>query len=112
MDEERGGAELREMRGAQLVGGFGRMQRVGKQEERVGERGIGGGEHGGLASSVGMAAEKYAAGDLAADCFDCLANALLVAGGAAALGRSVGAELAERQIAAEDEQAGFAEGVC
>jgi hypothetical protein len=59
-----------------------------------------------------MAAEEYAAGDLAPDCFDGLAEALLVAGGAAALWRSVRTELAERQIAAEDEQSGFAEGVC
>ncbi len=100
------------MRGAQLRGRFRRMQRIGKQEQRAGERGIGRGEHRGLAPAVGMSAEEDAvAGKLALECFDGGAEALLVAFGAAARGRSVGTELAEREIAAEHGDAGFAEGV-
>jgi hypothetical protein len=59
-----------------------------------------------------MSAEEDAvAGELAAERFDGGAEALLVAFGAAARRRSVGTELAKRQIAAEDGEAGIAEGV-
>ena len=113
LDEERGRAQVREVSGAQLRGRFRRMQRIGKQEQRVCERGIGRGEHRGLASAVGMSAEEDAvAGKLALECFDRGAEALLVAFGAAARRRSMRTELAERQIAAKDGDAGFAEGVC
>ena len=88
------------------------MQRIGKQKQRACERGIGCGEHRGLASAVGMSAEENAvAGKLAFDRFDGGAQALLVAFGAAALGRSVGTKLAKRQIAAKDGEPGFAERV-
>jgi hypothetical protein len=60
-----------------------------------------------------MSAEENAVGGkLALERFDGGTQALLVAFGAAARGRSVGTELAERQIAAEDGEPGFAERVC
>jgi hypothetical protein len=60
-----------------------------------------------------MSAEENAtAGKLALNCFDGGVETLLVAVGAAARWRSMGTELAKRQIAAEDGEAGVAEGVC
>ena len=55
VDEEGGLAELREMRGAELVGLIGRMERVGEKQEAVGGVWRFGEEHGGLAAAVGMA---------------------------------------------------------
>lgn len=60
-----------------------------------------------------MSAEEDAvAGKLALEHFDGGAQALLVAFGAAARRRSVGAQLPERQITAEHGDAGFGERVC
>jgi hypothetical protein len=98
--EQRGSAEVREVSGAQLRGRLGRMQRIGKQEQRVDESWVRSGEHRGLASAVGMAAQEDTSWNLALERFDGLTQTLLVALGAAALRGSVRTQLAERQIAA------------
>lgn len=105
-DEEGGRSELRKVGGAELVGALGRMERVAEQEQAVADAGFGGGEHGGLTAAVGMSAEEDAARDEGANEFNGAAQSLLVALGTAARGRSVGAKLAEGEIAAEYEKSG------
>lgn len=117
---------------AKLVGFFWRMQRIGKKEQAVGHAGIFGEEHGGLASAVGMATEKYADGGIARGRM-CgrggmfrgtgldraagleegggAAKTLAVAPGAAWTRRPGGTSEAKRQVEAQDGEAAFGESV-
>ena len=62
MDEEGRRLQLGKMGGAQLLGLFGWMQRIRKQQQAGGKRRIFGCQHAGLTATIGMAAEKRAAG--------------------------------------------------
>jgi len=87
------------------------VQRVGEQEQAVSQFGGFGAEHGGLASAVGVAAEVDSPGsELSQPCYG-IAEALAVASGVAGAGRAEAAKLAERQVAAQDGEAGGGEGV-
>lgn len=78
-DEKRGRLEARKVGGSQLARLLRRMKRVGEQEKAVDETGTIGGEHGGLAASVGVSPEKDAAGDLMAHGCNCGCQAGAVA---------------------------------
>ena len=109
VDEESLGCELREMGRAQFVRAARWMERIGEQQEAVDEAWFGSGEHGGLTSPVGMAAEEDVACRLAAHRGEGGLDSLLIAFCASARWRAVRARLAEGQIAAEDCDARVAE---
>jgi len=108
VNEQRGRAQIREVRGAEVSRVARRMQRIGKQKQRVGQRGIRSRQHGTLASSVGVPAEEDPGGRVLPERGDGAVQALLVAFGVTAR-RAVRTQLAERQIAAQNRQPGFAE---
>src|SRR5215470_8519721 len=60
MNEERGRGQLREMAGTKLRWFSRRMKRVGEQQQSVDQLRVFGDQDGGLAPSVGMAAQKQA----------------------------------------------------
>lgn len=95
---------------ARLVGAARRVKRVGEQEQGLDQAGFGGGEHRGLASSIGMAAEEDAGEIEIAEGLNRGAEAGLILLGAV-VGWPVRAELAEGQIAAKHGNAGLAEGI-
>lgn len=103
VDEHCRGLEAREVRGAQLAGAPGRMERVGEQQEAIDQAGFGGGKHGRLAASVRVAAEEDAAGGSAAHGGDGGFEALLITPRAAGRRRPGRARLAKRQIAPKDD---------
>jgi hypothetical protein len=111
VNEKHGSFEIREMRGTQLRGTSGRMERVGEQQEPIGESGFGGTEHRCLPSSVGMAAQKYTTGRVPPHGGDGRSEALLIAFRAAARRWPVRAQLAKGKIAAEDGEPRGAEGI-
>jgi hypothetical protein len=82
------------------------MERIGEQEQRVGEAGLSRGEHSSLPAAVRVPAEKNACANcwLCAQHFDGAANALLVAFSKAARW-AVRTQLPKRKIAAENGQA-------
>jgi len=109
-DEECWTLEIGEVCGSQFGWALRRVQWVGEQEKAFDEVGLGGGEDGCLASSVGMTAEIDAAGKMAAHRLDGGLQALLVSLGAASGRRPLWARLTEGEIAAEDGKAGVSEG--
>lgn len=110
VDEESRGLQSREVLGAELVGTTRGVERIGGQEQRFDNSGLGGGEHRGLASAIRMAAEEDTGRTETAHRFDSGAEAGLIPRGAVAR-RTMGAKLAEGQVAAEDGEASLAEGV-
>jgi hypothetical protein len=100
-DEERRRFEARKVLGPELVGAARRVERVGEQEQSVNQSWLGGGEHGGLASTIRVSAEEESGQAEAAEGLNSGAQTCLILIGTVA-GRSVGAELAEGQIAAKD----------
>jgi hypothetical protein len=98
------------MSGSKLGWSLWRVQRVGKQQKAFDETRFGGGEHRRLSSAIGMTAERDAAGHLASDRLDGGAKSLLVSFRASARWWAVKSRLAEGEIAAEDGEAGCAEG--
>ena len=60
VDEQRGRAPFREKTGAQLIRLPRRMQRIGKQQQPVGQPGTLGRDHRGLPAAVGMPAGEHA----------------------------------------------------
>lgn len=87
------------------------MERVGEQQKLFDETGLGRSEHGGLPASVGMPAEKDAAREAIFHDINCGSEAGLVPFRASAWRRSVRPRLPEREIAAENGEAGCAERV-
>ena len=60
VDEQGGCAQIRQVRGAQLLRLIRRMERVRQQEQRIHNRGILGCQHAGLPAAVGVPAQKQA----------------------------------------------------
>jgi len=90
---------------ALLLGLARRMQRVGQQEQTGDEAGLLGTEHAGLTASVGVTAEINLPGIRLLHRFNGVLEAGPVSGCVAGAGRSPGAGLPVRQVAAQDLEA-------
>jgi len=112
MDEQCRCMQVGKMRGTQLAGLVRRMQRIGKQQEPVGEARCFRGQHAGLATAVGMPAEPDVFGILSADFEDLLAQTFAIARGVGGAGRTVRAVLSKWQIITDHFNAAFRESVC
>ena len=99
-----------EIGGAQLLRLLGGMQRVGEQQQSVGELGPLGGEHGGLPPAVGVPAGEDAPRRQLADFGHGFGDAFAVAGLPGGEGRAAGAQHAEGEVVAQDGHSQFAEG--
>lgn len=93
------------MGGAQLFGLCGRVERVGEEQQMVGQGAVFGGGDGGLAASIRMTGEDDSVGSLLAQEGDGLDEAIAVFFGFAWMRRAGAAALAEREVAAEDVEA-------
>ena len=87
------------------------MKRVCEQQESIGQAWLRSSQHGRLAASVGVPAQKQPPRNLPPHYLHHMPQSLLVARGAAAWRRPVRMPLTKRKVAAENSQAGFAEGV-
>lgn len=87
------------------------MKWIRQQEQRVSQSRFGRGQHGRLSPAVGMAAQEDAAWSLLSEGFHRAMQALLVTLSTARLRRSVGPQLAERQIAAKYREPGSTAGI-
>jgi hypothetical protein len=110
VNKERGSLQPRKVNGSRLLGFAGRMERIGKQKECVGDSGILRREHGCLSTAVGVAAkENIIRRDLAHRVCRAL-QTLAVALGVGALRRTGAVLLAVRKIATQDVKSGVCEG--
>jgi hypothetical protein len=109
MNKHCGGLELREMRGSQLFGPLRRVERVGEQEESIGDAGLRRAEHRGLPPAIRMTAQEDAGRRLLAHGCNGGFESLPITLGAAAWRWPMGSQLAKRKIAAEYSQARGAE---
>lgn len=100
LDKESGRAEFGEVLGAELVRFARRMERIGEQEQRLGQAWLCCGKDRGLAASIGVASQKNTLCAVAAYRFHGRAEACLIPG-CGVQGRSVGTLLAEGEIATE-----------
>jgi len=96
---------------AELVRAFGRVQRIGQQEQCVDESRFGRRQDRSLPSAVGVSSKEYRTTNLSAHRFDGAVQALLITLGGTA-GWPVRLPLTKRQIAAENGHADFREGGC
>jgi len=114
LNKKRRSAQGRKMVRAKFGRQARRMKRVGEKQQSVGDGGIFGGEQRGLASAVGMAAEKYP-GALERNLLkrhDRIPQSLAVPGGVSAKGRSVRTLLPVGKVTAEHREAGAGEDGC
>src|SRR5258708_3243708 len=95
------------MLGAELVWFAGRGQRIRQQQETSGLSRLFWAEHAGLPSTVGEAAEKDTARGYDFDGCDCILQSGAIALGFTRSRRAVGSILTVRQIATQDQGAGF-----
>ncbi len=99
--EDRRCPERREMRGAEPLRPFRRVQGIREEQERVGGfRGLGR-EHGGLPAAIGVAAEHQATRGLPTQCRRRAPEPGAVVLGSGGAGRAGGPLLAKGQVAAE-----------
>lgn len=112
VDEQDLRAQIGQVLRALLLGLTRRMQRVRKQQQASGEFRLFGTEHARLASTIGMAAEEDAARDLFSKGGNSVLQAGAIARGVARTGRSPGADLSKREIAAEDGESRGRECLC
>ena len=98
------------MRGAELKRLARRMQRVRQQQQAGGDVGLIGGEHGGLASAVRVAAEEDLAGNFGPQDRNGALNAFSIARRHGRERRAVWTQLAEGQVKAEHQKAGPCKG--
>jgi hypothetical protein len=97
------------MLGADLFGSAGRMQRIGSEEESIGQFQFVSQQHRYLAASVGLPTEKYPAADARAHQFGGAFQTFAVASRIARPWWSDRPCLAKRQIAAQYQITSFAE---
>jgi len=97
------------MRGTQLPGLAGRMQRVRKQQKPVGQPRYFRRQHAGLTAAIGMAAEPDLIGMLLANFQDLLVQACAIPSSVTGTRRSVGALLPIRKIVTDYFDLMFAE---
>src|SRR5919109_432524 len=89
-----------------------RMKRIREQQKAIGKLGLFRGKHAGLTPSVGVSSKKEAPGNQLSQRGAGVSQALAVAGGITGTWRAEAPVLAEGQIAAQDGESGFCEGVC
>ena len=102
MHEEAGELQFREVLNSWLIGLARSMQGIGQQDQAIGQVRRFGAQHGGLASTVTLAAEEDTARAEVARCGDGVSEALAIACGVAGARGAVGAGVAEREIASQD----------
>ena len=105
VNEDRGRAQLRKMRGPDLLGLPRGMQGIGKQQEAVNDVRLFGRQHAGLTSAVGLAAEVNLAVRQRSHLLNRASQTRAIGGGHSRRRRPFRALLTERQIAAQDAQA-------
>jgi len=93
-------ADRGEVRGAQILGAPGRMERIGEEEQAGDEIRLLGGEHAGLAPTVGLAAEEHALDAERLDRSHCMSEAGAIEGSRRPGRRARASLLTEGQIAA------------
>jgi hypothetical protein len=105
VDEERRGADLREVPDPEFSGATRRVQRIREEEQGDGDGRMLGRQQGRLAAAVGVAAQLYAPPRDARQGVDGGPESRPVSGGARRRGRALRTRLTEGKIAAEHDEA-------
>ena len=109
--EQRWRAQVGEVLGALLLGLARGMERVGEQEQRGDQARLFGAEHAGLASAVGVTAEKNFARHQLFHRGNRVLQPGAIAGGVAGAGGTEGSHLPIREITTQNGEPGGAEGL-